>query len=109
MTEKVQSDKSKIASSVAKDLTKDIKRWQKEGTADIHQNFKGKTDSEIANIIASKIEKNISKQYGYQNTFTSKDGKVSIVIDGITEYGDEQPLEIEYDTKNNKVTNIWWA
>lgn len=103
----ILSNKKEIASSMAKEMTSDIKRWVKEGQVSMPKSFAGKSDSEIENQIAKKLEKNIAN-YDFEHIFKFSSGIVNFNIDGIEEYSDYQPLTIDYDIKNKKVKNFYY-
>ena len=98
----VRDDKKEIASSVAKELTADIKRWQKEGEAQIPSSLKNMSDSEIEKVISKKIEKKVADS-DKETTFRNRDGTIEFVIDGIPEYSDGAPLTVCYNPNNKKL------
>lgn len=101
-------NKKEIASSMAKEMTSDIKRWVKEGDSSMPKSFKNMSDREIENTIAKKIEKNVAN-LNSDYLFKFSDGTVGFSIDGISEYSDSQPLYVEYDLKNKKVKSFDYA
>lgn len=102
------ADHKQIASSVAKEMVSDLKRWQKEDDIPIAKSLSNKTDSEMQKILASKIAENI-KNYDADSIYDFGNGIVNFGIDGLSEYSDNQPLTIEYDLKNKKVKNFYYT
>ena len=101
---------SSISKDVSNAIISDIKRWNKENnTVNIPMSNK------VQNAIREKIKRNIEEAMPESVVLHQPlDGKESdssfvFVINGIKEYADYQPLEIEYDRKTNKVTRIDYA
>lgn len=100
----VKSNSSSASKDISNALISDIKRWNKENdTAHIPMSNK------IQKTIHDKVKQNLEKS-DPNSVYISKDGRhFNFVLDGIEEYADGQPLLIEYDRKDNKVNNIWFA
>lgn len=106
----VLRNSSSISKDVSNAIISDIKRWNKEGNT-VHIPMSNK----VQNAIREKIKRNIEEAMPENVVlYQPLDGKESdssfiFVINGIKEYADYQPLEIEYDRKTNKVTRIDYA
>ena len=100
----VKSNSSTISKDISNTLISDIKRWNKEdSTAHIP------ISNKVQNTIHEKVKRNLEKS-DPESVNICKDGRrFDFVLDGIEEYADGQPLIIEYDRKDSKVTNIWYA
>ena len=87
----IESDHKSITNQISKKLSKDPK-----------------TQKSIQNQIGKQI-KDYSKKGYNDSTETWKDGTISFTIDGAKEIGSGQGLDITYNPKTKKVTNIGWA
>lgn len=99
MINEAKANKQIIAKQVAKELTNDLIRWNKNGS-DTY--MKGKDVNAVQKQIEKQIAKNINDA---SNPFEFKD-TFNFGISGIKNYSDYAPLTIEYNPKTKKVTRI---
>lgn len=95
-----KANKGTISKQVAKELTNDLIRWNKNGS-DNYMNGKdaNKVQKQLEKEIAKNIADSASFPFEFKDTF-------NFGIDGLKNYSDYAPLTIEYDPKKKKVVDI---
>lgn len=107
MAKAVLSNQKSIASSMAKEMVSDMKRWDKEEGYTPHKSLQNKSDSQREKILTKYVSDMIGEM-DKDGLTKFNDGTINFNISGIPMYADSQPLTIDYDPKTKKVKNFYY-